>query len=248
MLVARAVSDVSVQKYCSEAVGENVDVGTVINGSDEFVLRVFYSIFEPRVSIIRKEGFGPRTHEWMLKRLVDGLGMSFPREIIHLGNMAVQKQRDRNREDPSQNGNRLIGSKALRQAFDAVSAYRCDTYLNAEFPHLARHFDVFRGKKSPTFTREDLHALFEGLEPAGDDAIRAVYDVGLVSPTGKNIDSANRFEIPLLYRSGLGVVEKRSRRKKRSAKPMVEKESIPLETPPAEVAQKEKEQNIPLSF
>ena len=248
LLVARAVSDVSVQKYCSEAVGENVDVGAVINGSDEFVLRVFYSIFEPHVSIIRKEGFGPKAHEWILKRLIDGLGMSFPREIIHLGNMAVQKQRDLNRESPPQDGNHLIGSKALRQAFDAVSAYRCDTYLNAEFPHLARHFDVFRGKKSSTFTREDLHELFEGLEPAGDDAIRAVHDVGLVSPIGKNIDSANRFEIPLLYRSGLGVVEKRTRRKKRSAKPMEEKESIPLEAPSTGVEDNEKEENIPLSF
>jgi len=206
-------------------VGEQVDVGRIINGSDEFVMKVFYSIFEDTMGIIRKDRSGPATHEWILKRLVDGLGMSFPREIIHLGNMAVQKQRELLRTDGPVEGGRLIGARALRKAFDAVSAYRCDTYLNSEFPHLAGHIDAFRGKEVSTFGRDELVRSFEWMNPRGDDAIRTMHDIGLIAPLGKNVDSALKFEVPLLYRSGLGIVERKLRKRKRQVKAAEEREA-----------------------
>ncbi|MBI2618824.1 MAG: hypothetical protein HYW57_01955 [Ignavibacteriales bacterium] len=215
LLVARAVSSPAVQSHCSQALGQQVDVGAVINGNDEFVLRVFYSIFESDMGIIRREGVRSRTHEWMMKRLVDGLGMRFPRELIHLGNTAVALQKDLNRNEGPSSPGTLISARALRQAFVGVSEYRCETYLNAEFPHLARHFDALRGKEKPSFSRDELYGLFEKLTPSGDDAIRAIHDVGLMTPLGKNVDSALRFEIPLLYRSGLGITERRLRHRKR---------------------------------
>ena len=247
LLVARAVSDERVQKHCEAIVGEQVDVGRIINGSDDFVLKTFYSIFEDRMGIIRKDGFGPATHEWILKRLVDGLGMSFPREIIHLGNVAVQRQREIIRREGSREGGKLIGTRALRKAFDAVSAYRCDTYLNSEFPYLAGHIDAFRGKEVSTFAREELYRSFEGLEPSGDDGIRAVHDVGLISPIGKNVDSALRFEVPLLYRSGLGIVERKLRKRRRRVPSIQEKEPKQSARSTTEKTESD-EVNIPLSL
>lgn len=247
LLAARAVSDERVQKHCESIVGERVDVERIINGSDDFVLKVFYSIFEERMGIIKKDGFGPATHEWILKRLVDGLGMSFPREIIHLGNVAVQKQRELIRTEGPLDGGRIIGAKALRKAFDAVSAYRCDTYLNSEFPHLAGHIDAFRGKETSIFGRDELYRSFEGLDPRGDDAIRAMHDIGLITPLGKNVDSALRFEVPLLYRSGLGIVERKLRKRKRKVRSAEErdaKQSIHAKPEKAELD----EVNIPLSL
>jgi hypothetical protein len=226
LVVARAVSDPNVQTYCETTVGEKVDVAAVINGSDDFVLKVFYAIFEPRMGIIRKEGFGPATHEWILKRLVDGLGMRFPRELIHLGNMAVVRQRELDRIEGKHQSERLISSKALRSAFEAVSEYRCETYLNAEFPHLAEHFNCLRGKETSVFTKDQLLADFKGLDPKGEDAIRTVQDVGVISPIGKNADSAKRFEIPLLYRSGLGIVERRTKGRKRQMKAVEERPQV----------------------
>jgi hypothetical protein len=226
LVVARAVSDPNVQTYCETTVGEKVDVAAVINGSDDFVLKVFYAIFEPRMGIIRKEGFGPATHEWILKRLVDGLGMRFPRELIHLGNMAVARQRELDRIEGKHQSERLISSKALRSAFEAVSEYRCETYLNAEFPHLAEHFNCLRGKETSVFTKDQLLDDFKGLDPKGEDAIRTVHDVGVISPIGKNADSARRFEIPLLYRSGLGIVERRTKGRKRQMKAVEERPQV----------------------
>jgi hypothetical protein len=226
LLVARAISDPDVQAYCEKRVGDKADVSAVINGSDELVLSVFYSIFERSMGIIRREGFGSPTHRWVLKRLVDGLGMGFPREMIHLGNMAVARQKELNRtkDGGALVEGSLISARALRRAFDAVSEYRCETYLNAEFPHLRRHFDVLRGRETAVLLKTDLVKRFEQLDPAEDEAVRTLYDVGLLLPIGKNPDSALKFEIPLLYRSGLGIVERRGRRQRQRRKVGVEKE------------------------
>lgn len=247
LLVARAVSDERVQRFCQEKIGEEVNVGNIINGSDDLVLKVFYAIFEERMGIIRREGFGPPTHEWILKRLVDGLGMRFPREMIHMGNVAVQRQREINRKGEPVAENRLIGYRALRKAFEMVSAYRCDTYLHSEFPHFSEHVNAFRGKETSAFTRDELYRFFEGLDPQGDDAIRAIHDIGLLSPIGKNVDSALKFEIPLLYRSGLGIIERKLRKRKRKVPSIQEKNRMQSEHA-AQRKENSGEVNIPSSL
>jgi hypothetical protein len=212
LLVARAVADPYVKAYCENALGEKVDVSDIILNDDGYVKKVFYAIFEQAMnSSGQNSPTATPTHQWILKRLVDGLGNSFPREVIHLGNMAVEKQRELNRAEGKHNSSQLISARALKEAFAMISAYRCDTYLYAEFPHLAQHFDVFRGSDSGTFHREELYMLFEPLSPKGDEAIRAIHDVGLLIPVGKTVDGSSEFKIPLLYRSGLGVTERRPR-------------------------------------
>jgi len=83
LLVARAVDDPHVKQYCQDAVGEKVDVPTVILGSDEFVLKVFYAIFEPTMGQGKANSSNSTpTDQWILRRLMDGTGSSFPRELI----------------------------------------------------------------------------------------------------------------------------------------------------------------------
>ncbi len=209
LLVARAVVDESVQEYCQEVLGEPVDVTAVILGTDEFVQKLFFTIFEPTMGVSSQHENAVPTDQWILRRLVDGTENSFPRELIHLGNKAVEKQREMNRAAGRHLSQRLIGPKALREAFQEISAYRCDTYLYSEFPHLAKHFDVFRGSETSTFHREELYMLFEPLSIRGDEAIRALYDTGLLLPLGKNVDSSRKFKVPLLYRPGLGITDRR---------------------------------------
>jgi hypothetical protein len=209
MLVSRAIIDNHVRAYCEAILGEKVDVTNVILNDDNYVKKVFYAIFEPTMGA--SGNIVSPTHQWILKRLVDGLGNSFPREVIHLGNMAAEKQRELDRQTGKHESTNLISARALREAFALISAYRCDTYLYAEFPHLAKHFDVFRGSDSGTFQRDELCKLFERLSPNGDEAIRAIHDVGLLIPLGKTVDASDEFKVPLLYRSGLGVTDRRPR-------------------------------------
>ncbi len=211
LVVARAVVDPFVKEYCEAVLGEQADVSAVILGSDDFVKKVFNTIFEPTMASALGAENAPVTDQWILKRLVDGMGNAFPRELIHLANKSVERQREINRMEGKHSSTHLISPRALKEAFEAISVYRCDTYLYSEFPHLSKHFDVFRGSDSTTFHREELYMLFEPLNPKGDDAIRAVYDAGLLQPLGQNVDSSRKFRVPLLYKLGMGISERRSR-------------------------------------
>ena len=51
--------------------------------------------------------------------------------------------------------------------------------------------------------------LFSALTPNGDEAIRALYDTGLLQPLGHSVDASMKFKVPLLYRPGLGVRDRR---------------------------------------
>jgi len=229
LLVARAVVDPQVHAYCEEVLKESVDVTNVIVGSDEYVLKIFYTIFEPTMSPV-KDLKSESTHQWILKRLIDGMGNSFPRELIHLGNRAVERQRELNRMAGKHSATRLIGVQALKEAFQSISQYRCDTYLYSEFPHLAKHIDIFRGSDSAVFHREELYMLFEPLAPRGDEAIRAAFDIGLLQPLGTNVDSSRKFKVPLLYRPGLGISE-------RKRKPYQSKSKSPTDKILADIAE-----------
>ena len=211
LLVARAVVDPFVREYCEEVCGEKSDVSSIILGSDDFVKKIFFTIFEPTMSNGASSDNAPPTDEWILKRLMDGMGNSFPRELIHLGNKAVERQREIDRLEGDHTSTHLISPRALREAFEGISTYRCDTYLYSEFPHLKQHFDVFRGSDSTMFHREELYMLFQPLSPNGDEAIRALYDTGLLTPLGKNLDSSKKFRVPLLYKIGLGMTDHRTR-------------------------------------
>ena len=219
LLVSRAVTDPLVRSFCEEKIGEPVDVTNVIVGTDEYVQKIFYVIFDPSIGRGRKSEDPPNTHEWILSRLVDGMGYTFPREIVHLGNLAVERQREMDRNAGKHTSPYLITAEAIQDAFANVSSYRCDTYLYSEFPELSKHFDVFRGSDSPTFHRQELYMLFEPLSPKGDEAIRAVYHAGLLIPLGRNVDASQRFRVPLLYKSGLGITERRKRSRPSKAHP-----------------------------
>jgi hypothetical protein len=95
--------------------------------------------------------------------------------------------------------------RSIVQAYPTVSRIRCETFLS-EFPELQGHFKRFRGQRDTPYTREELRALFDGLDPNGDAAIERLHEVGVVAPEGnKDIAVAETFTIPRLYRSGLGL-------------------------------------------
>jgi hypothetical protein len=210
LLVSRAIADPVVKEYCEQVAGEPIEVADVIGGTDAYVQKIFYTIFESTLSQTPSpaDDAVPFTHVWIMRHLTDGAGNIYPREVIHLGNMAVEKQRELDRIEGKHGSARLITARALKEAFASVSVYRCDTYLYSEFPHLGKHFDHFRGSQKATFTRDELDKLFERLTPNGDEAIRAIYDAGLITPLGRTVDSSLEFKVPLLYRIGLGITQR----------------------------------------
>ena len=115
LLVSRAISDPVVKAHCEAVAGEPIEVSDVIAGTDAQVQKIFYTIFEPTLNTTggSPEDAIPFTHVWIMRHLTDGAGNIYPREVIHLGNMAVEKQREMNRAANKHCSTKLISGKAL---------------------------------------------------------------------------------------------------------------------------------------
>ena len=99
----------------------------------------------------------------------------------------------------------LISGDAILKAFTSVlSGARYDTYL-ADFPHLEKHFERFRGQPTFRFTKLELTRLMNGLVPDGDPLLRELFEIDLLQPLRASVATARSFEVPRLYRIGLGL-------------------------------------------
>ncbi len=139
--------------------------------------------------------------DWLTARVTDAQGTVLPRETIMLGNQAKEEQL----RGGGVGEGALLSREAVRHAFSHVSQERVSGYL-AEFPDVAEHLRRFRGQTTATFSREDLVGLMEGLEPFGIDLLDRMYEIGVLRPVSGTTVTAQEFEIPRLYRIGLGLV------------------------------------------
>lgn len=159
---------------------------------------VFYTIFAKQVYKGKREA---TVISWLLARITDGLGGKYPRELINLANYAKNEQI----EIGSYETDCLISGRAIKRAFNKVSTTKCDTYLS-EFPELREHFDRFSGKDAAKYSREELIEMMDGLEPSGDEMIRALYETGVLEAQHGKGASDSSYEVPKLFRFGLGLV------------------------------------------
>lgn len=136
-----------------------------------------------------------------MARITDGLGGKYPRELINLSNYAKEEQTAISGFEEGC----LISGSAIKNAFNKVSVTKCDTYLS-EFPSLRTHFERFRGKDTAKYTRESLGKLMDGLEPSEDEMIRRLYETGMLEAQHGKGSADSSFEVPKLFRFGLGLV------------------------------------------
>lgn len=194
LMIKRACMNNDIEKYICNML--NLNKLEILN--KENLERVFYTIFEDQVYKGTKEA---KVIDWMIARITDGLGGKYPRELINFGNISACIQI----KSYQQQNKFLICGKAIRDAYYEVSDIKCSTYLS-EFPLLQKHFERFSGFKKPSFKREELIELMNNLEPNGNEMIKQLYEVGIILPIGrKPAISAEKFEVPRLFRAGLGM-------------------------------------------
>lgn len=140
--------------------------------------------------------------DWIEARVTDAQGTVLPREAILLCKVAQRMQQQKGGDVPPDT---LISRESIREAFPELSTTRCESYL-AEFPELRDHFARFRGQTTSTFTRAEIDDLMAGLDPAGDHLLTELFEVGVLQPVRGDVKTADSFEVPRLYRLGLGLV------------------------------------------
>lgn len=139
--------------------------------------------------------------DWLLERVRDGRDTVLPRDSIVLTNSAADKQRDLGEVGTTA----LLSREAIREAFTRTSEIRYESFL-AEFPDLREHFRRFTGQTKADFSKVELTDLMEGLTPSGDELLERLFEIGVVRPNTGRVQTAASYEIPRLYRNGLGLV------------------------------------------
>ncbi|QGG39895.1 P-loop ATPase, Sll1717 family [Aeromicrobium yanjiei] len=198
LLLKRAVTDEAVWNLAAEQEEQLLEVVSVEDLSDEQVATALTSIFPSSVYAgVNEASFV----SWLVPRITDGLGTVLPREAIYLANQARAAQIATG--GPATET--LLSGKSVLTAYREMSEMRVRSYL-AEFPDVSKHILRFEGLTTSTFTRQELNAKFDGLEPSGDDLLRELCEIGLLKPGGRDIATSESFDVPQLYRQGLGLV------------------------------------------
>jgi hypothetical protein len=197
LLIKRAYAHADVKEFLDSRIPAFKTL-EVDDAPQDAQLRAFYSLFAPKVYKGEREA---DLLDWMIARCTDALEGIYPRELIQFGNISAENQRKTAKVGPDY----LIEGASVLDAYYEVSKNRCDTYLT-EFPKFIEHFKRFAGRSTPTFSRDDLYQIMEGLQPDGEDMLKGLYELGLLIPRGGNVSTATAFEIPRLYRAGLGLV------------------------------------------
>lgn len=197
LLLKRALVAPAVRAYVSEALG-GLASAEVEGLSQDQQGAAFNVVFDERAYRGKSEA---QTLNWMVARATDAKGGTFPREFVTYGNLAKANQVAKG--GPGDEG--LISGRAVVEAYYEVSRIRCETYLS-EFPDVRPHIKRFRGKHDAPFERAELTTMFDGLDPPADDAIERLHDIGVLAPLGKqDVSVAEAFDVPRLYRAGLGL-------------------------------------------
>jgi hypothetical protein len=196
LLLKRAVTNGAVKEHLAQGLPALDSPQAVDELSEPEKVAALYAIFDSQFS---EDGWS--TWDWMRTRAKDGRFGALPREMITFGNVARAKQLGNHY--PTKGG--LISAAAVREAYPELSRLRCETFLT-EFPELENHFRRFLGATTPRFHRAQLERLMSGLSPHGEEMLEALYEVGVIEPMGgEHFSVAREFEMPLLYRPGLGL-------------------------------------------
>ncbi len=200
LLLKRAAANDHVWELIAERVPRLIEVDGVEDLTASEREQALEVILPPNVYAGQNEA---RIVDWIVARVTDAQGTVLPREAILLGSLARKTQLDLSGGPAS--GDSLISREAVREAFRALSKARCESYL-AEFPELAKHFLRFQGQASAVFAKPTLERIMGGLHPQGDDLLQELFDIGLLTPNRADVKTATSFEVPRLYRVGLGLV------------------------------------------
>jgi hypothetical protein len=171
-----------------------------LEASQAYQQECFYRIFPQTVHRGPKQS---PTLAWIYNRTQDGRGAVTPRDVIELLKAAVQRQQDEWMASHETQSDWIIGPRAIQHGLEQLSRHKRITYLNAEFPHLAKHIQKFeRGKTS--YTQSAIKKLLgSDWEAVSGDLVA----IGVLRKKQAKSAGEASYEVPHLYRKGLELTQ-----------------------------------------
>ncbi len=160
---------------------------------------LFSVVFPVQVDVGEKK---PSSWNWILSRIQDGNKLIPPRNLIDLVNKAKEAQSRREERDSREfvAAEPLLEADSIRKALAALSEQRVQDTLLAESGDFATYISAFSNSKSEhNDTTISVTLNLKGREL--EEVLSELIAIGFLGKAGAN------FKIPMLYRSGLNIVQ-----------------------------------------
>ncbi len=160
---------------------------------------LFSSVFPPQVDVGKKK---PTTWNWILTRIQDGNKIIPPRNFIDLINKAKEAQFRREERDPREfvGSEPLLEPDSIRKALIALSEQRVQDTLLAESGDFAQYISAFENTKAE-HNEETISNILNLSGSELEKIITELVAIGFLEKRG------NIYKIPMLYRSGLRIIQ-----------------------------------------
>lgn len=153
-------------------------------------------------------GKNPDTFEWMVTRVKDGLGVSAPRELIHLFESITDLQIKRlERGEPEPADHQLFDRAVFKEALKEVSKVRYAQTMVAEYPDLKVFMDKLEGQKAE-HSLQSLQAIWQTSASETAELAERLIGVGFFEKRERK--GTVSLWIPFLYRGALKLVQGRA--------------------------------------
>ncbi|MEA5418287.1 hypothetical protein VB712_03555 [Spirulina sp. CCNP1310] len=187
-------------KALVQSIEEQQNQGRFLFSSDDFHLteQQVWNIWNLLVGERMRGGKSAFTKNWVWKRIADGSNHHSPRALLQLfkqGQAWEMREQTKNAY-----GKTVIRPKALIASLEEVSKQTLDALIEEEFPNLSTLVERLREIGRSPFKSSEV----EGLE----DELRLASEVGLLSIYEGTNDVVERYKVPDLYRSGIGMTRK----------------------------------------
>lgn len=163
---------------------------------------LFHRIFPDQIDPGAKK---PKTLDWMISRIKDGLGVVAPREMIHLLNAGVTEQINLLEiGDDNLEQDLLFSSSAIKKALNKVSKTRLEQTIYAEYPSLQGKIQMLKGEKAE-HTIETLAKIWGIASAQTEEFTHELVSIGFFEEKGSK--QSPRFWIPFIYRNELDIIQ-----------------------------------------
>ncbi|MCT7964262.1 ParA family protein [Laspinema sp. D1] len=138
------------------------------------------------------------TRNWVWNRIGDGSHNHSPRALLQLFSEA--KQWERKEQKQNAYGKTIIRPRALSASLEEVSKQALDALISEEFPELRPLIDQLRTIGRSPFKSNEVSGLEEELSLAVEVGLLAIYE--------GTEDEVERYKVPDLYLSGIGMTRR----------------------------------------
>jgi cellulose biosynthesis protein BcsQ len=174
----------------------SVEQGRLLSPSSDYLSEVqVFEIWNLLVGERMRGGKSTFTRNWVWNRIADGTDNHSPRALLQMFLQAKEWENREQRQDPY--WKTVIRPRALSTSLEEVSKQALDALINEEFPELQPLIDRLRSIGRSPFDVVDVQEL--------DEQLSLAREVGLLSIYEGTEDGVERYKVPDIYLSGIGM-------------------------------------------